>query len=166
MRIAMFEGYHGGSLGEIRAFTADEIARVQSEINRVAAVISGKQDELSSLKLNPLNWALGTQRDAMTRMENSITQDQHVLAQLQDSRDATIESGDTDKLRSWFALAAVVGDQGDMSAWNEQVKYASAGNMISTVAHDTALQVKTPFGIPWWAWGLGALGLLLALRRR
>ncbi len=158
------------AFGDIRAFTPNEVARMQTEINRVQSVIAMEQSDLSSSKWNPLNYVLGTQRDAITRMENTITQNQHVLNQLIATRYSTIESGDTDKLDEWFNLAAIVGDAADLAIWRQQVGFSKTSETVGTVAaetgEDVAAAAKSPFGIPWWVYVGGAGLAWLALRRK
>lgn len=148
---------------EIRAFTPFEISRMVNEIARVESVIAAKESDLSASRWNPLNYVLGTQRDAMARMENSITQDKHALDQLKLTRDEVIESGDTDRLAAWFNLARTI-ERGD--AWREQVRFSQTAETVTVVAKETAADIKSPFGIPWWVYVGGAGVLLLALRRR
>ncbi len=158
------------AFGDIRAFTPEEVARTQAEIDRVQSVISQKESDLSSSKWNPLNYVLETQRDAITRMENTVTQDQHVLDQMISTRDDVINSGDIDRLSAWFDLASVVGDASDLATWREQVQFsrtsATVGTVVSETAEQAAAAVKSPFGIPWWLWVGGAGVLWLSLRRR
>jgi len=144
---------------EIRSFTSDEIARVDAELSRVQSVIAQKQSDLSGIKYNPLNYLIETQRDAMTRMENGIKQDQLVLDQLTSSKDEVLGSNDTDKLSRWFDLSAVVGDAGDLAIWRQQKEFASTSATVSTVAKETAKDITTPFGID-WKWIVGGLAVL------
>jgi hypothetical protein len=155
------------AFGEIRALTPDEIRRMQSEIARVQTTIAQKESDLSSIRWNPLNYILETQRDKMAQMENAIVQDQHALDQLRASRDEVIESGDTERLAAWFDLAAAVGSPADLRVWREAVGFAKTGELAATVAKETGKDIVSPFGVPWWAWagGLGVLWFAFGRRR-
>jgi hypothetical protein len=154
------------SYGEIRAFTGEEIAWVEGTLAQVARVVREREQQVKVLYLNPLNYLTEAGRDARDRAKALVLKDGQILSQLLESKASVIESGDTDRLARWFALANVVIDPGATRVFEEQVNYASTGHMVATVAGDTARDISNPFRWPWWIWAAGGLALILALSGR
>lgn len=156
------------TFGEIRAFTSTEIQRMQAELARIDSLIAARSSDLASMKYNPLNYVLETQRDAMNRLENSLDQIVRIREQLEDTMGPTIDSGDTAKLQSWLALSAVIGDASDTANWRTQLQYSSTAETAANVASDTATDLKNKVGLPLGivALAIGGLFLLVNFGRR
>jgi hypothetical protein len=155
------------TFGEIRAFTGEEIGRMNSEMERIDALLARERSDVSSLSWNPLNYVLGPQRDNVNRLQGVVAQHERVRAQLMDSISSTIESGDTAKLSRWFGLAASVNAGG----WDAAVRDAAVSTAVVGTAKDTAATVAKgfKFGLPLVAVGVALYllaPLLLAASRR
>jgi hypothetical protein len=149
--------------GEIRAFTGEEVAWMQATMAQVDTRVEKESNDVAWATANPLNWVLGTQRDAMTRAQNLFHKDKSDADQLRASMDDVIESGDTDKYDRWMALAATVTDSSAVSTFDTQIKYSSTAQTAGNVAAATIHDITTPSGWPWYVWAAGALGVLAIL---
>lgn len=150
---------------KVRPATDSEIAQVDAEIDRVRLVIARKERDLSSLKWNPLNYALETQRDAMKRLENAVAQDKRILSQLENLRVQAFENAGY--VTNALQLAKVVGSSSDMAIWEQGVQYSRASATAGTVARDTAKDIGKglSFGLPLVA-AVGGAGFLLYMFAR
>jgi hypothetical protein len=151
------------SLGEIRALTGEEIAWMQTTMQAVDDRVAAEESAIFWSTVNPINYALGTQRDAMTRAQNLLAKDKSNAGQLRDSLNAVIEAGDTDRLQKWFDLANTIIDPGAVAVFNQQIAYASTAETAKAVAQGTAHDLTTPTAWPWWLWAAGGLVVLSIL---
>jgi hypothetical protein len=149
--------------GDVRAFTGEEVAWMQASMAQVDARVAKESDDVAWSAANPVNWVLGTQRDAIMRAKDLFQKDKRDADQLRSSMDDVIASGDTDKYDRWMALAATVTDPSAVSNFDTQIKYSSTAQTASNVAAATIHDITTPSGWPWYVWAGGALAVLAIL---
>jgi hypothetical protein len=153
-----------GRYGRFGDFTQTDLDNMNAVLDNVDSVILKQEASYVLTRANPYNYALETQRDAMTRAGNLLTGSQHNRDQLRATKDSVYASGDPAKMQAWLALADTITDAGAAKIFSQQLSYSSTANMVVTVAEDTAADLGNPFKWPWWLWAGAGLGALILLR--
>lgn len=137
-------------LGEIRAFTSEEIAWMKGSLRMAEARYYQNLATYNDIAGNPLNLVLETQRDALRRAKALVDKDGRNLQQLRSSMSSVIESGDTARLRAWFDLSNTIIDPNAVRIFHEQIDFARTTQTGKNVGAQTAKDLADPSKWPAW----------------